>query len=125
MPSDTDINIQAKSQYIDEQSTPDDSRYAFAYTVTISNDGDEAVQLMSRHWYITDGNNRVQEVQGEGVIGKKPIIEPGKSFRYSSGAMLETAVGMMEGSYHMVSNSGEAFDAAIPPFSLTRPGSVH
>ncbi len=119
------ININVESQYMDEQSSPANDRYAFAYTITISNKGNEPVQLLTRHWLITDGNNNVQEVRGEGVVGEQPIINPGSSYRYSSGALLDTAVGTMEGSYHMQSQSGQQFDAPIAPFPLIRPGAVH
>lgn len=119
------INIHVETQYIAEQSSPEQNRYAFAYTIAISNHGLEPVQLISRHWIITDGNEKIQEVRGDGVVGEQPVIEPGESFCYTSGALLETAVGTMEGSYQMVSGSGEKFDIAIPRFSLIHPGSLH
>ena len=97
----------------------------FSYTVTISNHGIENVQLLSRHWLITDGQNKVQEVKGEGVIGEQPTIVPGSQFSYTSSAMLETATGTMEGSYQMLSQSGENFNTPIPLFMLSRPGALH
>jgi ApaG protein len=125
MDNDQPVHIDVKTQYLREQSSPEDKRFAFAYTITISNTGDETVQLLSRHWLITDGNAKVQEVIGDGVIGEQPLIEPGHSFRYSSGTLLETAVGSMEGSYQMLSASGQNFDAPIACFSLSQPGSLH
>ena len=119
------ISTHIDTQYIAQQSSPEDKRYAFAYTITISNHGVEPVQLISRHWLITDGNGKVEEVRGDGVVGEQPTIKPGHSFRYTSGALLETAVGTMEGSYQMENASGTAFDAPIPPFSLIQPGSLH
>lgn len=125
MVTDQTIHIHVDTQYIAEQSIPEQNRYAFAYTIAISNNGTEPVQLISRHWLITDGNEKIQEVKGEGVIGEQPIINPGDSFCYTSGTLMETAVGTMEGSYQMVSSSGEKFDAPIPRFSLIHRGSLH
>lgn len=119
------IHIDVKTQYMPAQSSPDSSKYAFAYTITITNQGQQTVQLVSRHWLITDGNNRLQEVRGEGVVGEQPFIAPGESYRYTSGALLDTAVGSMEGSYQMVTEDGETFDAVIPPFGLTQPEALH
>ncbi len=125
MLTDNPISIHVDTQYIDQQSSSAEERYAFAYTITISNHGVEPVKLLSRHWVITDGNAKVEEVRGDGVVGEQPTIKPGHSFRYTSGALLETAVGTMEGSYQMESASGKTFDAPIPRFSLTHPGSLH
>lgn len=119
------IHIDVKTQYMPAQSDPDSSKYAFAYTITITNNSDQSVQLISRHWLITDGNNRVQEVRGDGVVGEQPHIAPGESYRYTSGALLDTAVGSMEGSYQMVNEEGDTFDAPIPPFGLTQPQALH
>lgn len=119
------VSIHVATQYIDQQSEPRQSRYAFAYTITISNHGVEPVQLLSRYWLITDGNAKTREVRGDGVIGEQPHIAPGSSFQYTSGAILETAVGSMEGSYRMLSQSGDQFDAPIQRFSLSHPGSLH
>jgi ApaG protein len=120
-----DILIEVATRYLPEQSTPAENRFVFAYTITISNRGSEAVRLLNRHWRITDANNRVQEVRGEGVVGEQPLIEAGGSFRYTSGSLLETAVGTMEGSYEMISVSGRSFNAPIAVFSLAQPGALH
>ncbi len=122
-PFPVDIDVQAR--YLPEQSSPDEQRFVFAYTVTINNHCDEAVRLLQRHWLITDARNRVQEVRGEGVVGEQPLIAPGSSYQYTSGAMLETSAGMMEGSYEMISASGRNFIAPIAPFSLVRPEALH
>ena len=117
-----DIRIQVVTSYIDDQSEPNADRYVFAYTITISNSGDVAAQLISRHWIITDANGKVQEVSGDGVVGEQPYLSPGEEFRYSSGAVLETPVGAMQGMYHMETDGGVAFDAPIAPFTLAVPG---
>jgi ApaG protein len=120
-----DIRIQVATSYVDDQSEPDADRYVFAYTITISNDGDVAAKLLSRHWVITDANGKVQEVSGDGVVGEQPYLNPGERFRYSSGAVIETPVGAMQGIYRMKSDSGRDFDAPIPPFTLAVPGLLH
>ncbi len=125
MPDSAPVDIQVESQFLPDQSVPEEQRFAFAYTITIRNTGEEAMRLINRHWIITDGANQVQEVQGEGVIGKQPLIEPGQSFSYTSGAVIETAVGTMEGSYEMISASGRPFIAPIGIFSLVRPSALH
>ena len=117
-----DIRIQVATNYVDDQSEPDSDRYVFAYTITISNDGDVAAQLISRHWIITDANGKVQEVNGDGVVGEQPHLNPGEEFRYSSGAVLETPVGAMQGLYRMEADDGVSFDAPIAPFTLAVPG---
>lgn len=116
------INIHVATSYVDEQSEPDSDRYVFAYTITITNSGDVAAQLKSRHWIITDANGKVQEVSGDGVVGEQPHLNPGEKFRYSSGAILETPVGAMQGLYRMEADDGIAFDAPIAPFTLAVPG---
>ncbi|HNP62576.1 MAG TPA: Co2+/Mg2+ efflux protein ApaG [Woeseiaceae bacterium] len=116
------INIHVATSYIDEQSEPDAGRYVFAYTITITNSGEVAAQLISRHWIITDANGKVQEVNGDGVVGEQPHLSPGERFRYSSGAVLETPVGAMQGLYRMEADDGIAFDAPIAPFTLAVPG---
>tara|TARA_R110000782_G_scaffold58437_1_gene122127 strand:+ start:274 stop:654 length:381 start_codon:yes stop_codon:yes gene_type:complete len=116
------INIHVATSYIDEQSEPDSGRYVFAYTITITNSGEVAAQLISRHWIITDANGKVQEVSGDGVVGEQPHLGPGEEFRYSSGAVLETPVGAMQGLYRMEADDGIAFDAPIAPFTLAVPG---
>ena len=122
---DRNIRIQVATSYVDEQSEPDADRYVFAYTITISNEGDIAAKLMSRHWIITDANGKVQEVSGDGVVGEQPHLHPGERFRYSSGAVIETPVGAMQGLYRMVSDDGDRFDAPIEPFTLAVPGLLH
>lgn len=120
-----DIRIDVDTHYIDEQSEPDADRYVFAYTITITNNGDTAARLISRHWIITDANGKVQEVNGDGVVGEQPHLEPGEEFRYSSGAVLETPVGAMQGLYRMEADDGVNFDAPIAPFTLAMPGLLH
>ena len=120
-----DIAISVATRFVDEQSRPSDNRYVFAYTITIQNTGEVAAQLLSRHWIITDGNGKVQEVHGQGVIGEQPTLAPGESFRYTSGCMLETPVGTMHGSYQMQAADGHRFDAGIPPFMLAVPRVLH
>ncbi|HEX3843561.1 MAG TPA: Co2+/Mg2+ efflux protein ApaG [Steroidobacteraceae bacterium] len=116
------IRVEVRTTYLDEQSSPSEQRYVFSYTITIRNEGERAAQLLTRHWIITDANGRVKEVRGEGVVGEQPHLEPGQGFRYSSGAVLETPVGTMEGSYQMVDAEGQHFDASIAPFRLAIPG---
>ncbi len=123
--SPADISVQVEPLYLPSESEPDRSRYIFAYTVTIQNHGETAAQLLTRRWTITDSNGRVQEVEGEGVVGKQPYLKPGEGFQYTSGTMLETPFGMMEGSYQMVTDNGENFDAAIQPFTLSGPQVLH
>ena len=118
------IIVRVKPSYLPEHSNPEQGEYAFAYAVEVSNNGNETVQLLSRHWIITDGNNSVREVQGEGVVGQQPHIAPGQTYRYSSGAILATKTGTMEGSYSMRSDSGEDFEAVIPTFGLIHPHSL-
>ena len=120
-----DIRITAEARYIPEQSMPEEERYVFGYTITIHNRSHITVQLLSRHWRITDGNGKVEEVRGAGVVGQQPHIKPEQGFRYSSGAMLDTPVGTMEGSYQMLAEDGTHFDAEIPRFSLRMPHALH
>lgn len=120
-----DIDIQVETAYIEDQSEPARDRYVFAYTITITNTGDVPARLLSRHWIITDANNKVQEVRGEGVVGEQPHLQPGESYRYTSAAMLETPVGCMEGSYQMITDTGDSFDAQIPVFNLSTPNILH
>ena len=118
----SEIGINVVTTYVDEQSRPDDDRYVFAYTITIRNNGEHAATLRSRHWIITDANGKVQEVHGDGVVGEQPHLRPGEEFRYSSGAILETPVGAMQGMYKMEAEDGGKFDAPIAPFTLAVPG---
>ncbi|RMH19137.1 MAG: Co2+/Mg2+ efflux protein ApaG [Acidobacteria bacterium] len=119
------IRVRVEPEFDPERSDPARGQWFFLYTVTLSNEGDEPVQLISRHWLITDGDGRQEEVRGAGVVGEQPVLAPGESFRYTSGCPLPTDVGKMEGSYRMVTSSGEAFDVAIAPFTLCQPGLVH
>jgi ApaG protein len=120
-----EIRIEVATNYIVDQSEPDVGRYVFAYTITIENRGNLPARLLSRHWVITDANGKVQEVTGDGVVGEQPHLNPGETFRYSSGAVLETPVGAMQGSYRMEADNGTNFDAPIPPFTLAVPGVLH
>jgi ApaG protein len=120
-----EIKIQVATHYVDDQSEPEVGRFVFAYTITIENSGDIPATLMSRHWLITDANGKVQEVKGDGVVGEQPYLHPGETFRYSSGAVLDTPVGAMQGSYRMQADNGTGFDAQIPPFTLAVPGMLH
>ena len=120
-----DIHIHVATSYVDEQSEPEADRYVFAYTITISNEGHVPATLLSRHWVITDANGKVQEVSGDGVVGEQPHLNPGERFKYSSGAVLETPVGAMQGLYRMETDSGAYFDAPIAPFTLAVPGLLH
>jgi len=119
--SNYDIRIEVETQYIEAESNPQANRYIFAYTINIENHGDIPAKLLSRHWIITDSNNRIQEVKGKGVIGEQPYLRPGESFQYTSGTMLETPVGSMQGSYQMVADDNHHFDATIEPFTLALP----
>ena len=119
------ISVEVATQYVEDQSDPRENRYVFAYTITIRNVGPSPTKLLSRHWIITDANGRVQEVRGEGVVGEQPHLTPGQGFRYASGCVLETPVGVMQGSYQMITDAGERFDAPIAPFTLAIPGVVH
>jgi ApaG protein len=119
------VHVSVVSEYAPERSQPADEQWFFLYTITITNQGSEAVQLISRHWIITDANGQVEEVRGPGVVGQQPVLEPGESFTYTSGCPLTTSFGKMEGSYQMVTRSGEAFDARIAAFTLSEPYTVH
>ncbi|MCA9532349.1 MAG: Co2+/Mg2+ efflux protein ApaG [Myxococcales bacterium] len=119
------IRVLVESRYLDDQSHPAAERFAFAYRVRIENRGDEVVQLVTRHWIITDSLKHVEEVRGPGVIGEQPTLRPGQAFEYTSGAILRTQRGSMKGSYQMVTESGERFDAVIGEFALERPYSLN
>ena len=119
------ISIDVETTYLDDQSEPREQRYVFAYTITIRNEGEVPAKLLTRHWIITDANGRVQEVRGDGVVGEQPYLKPGQGFRYSSGAVIETPVGTMQGSYQMMADNGLKFDAPIAPFRLAIPGVLH
>src|SRR3982750_1946187 len=120
-----EITVEPRSAYLPEQSEPTKNQYVFAYTITLTNTGTVTAQLISRHWYITDGEHRVQEVKGLGVVGQQPVLQPGESFEYTSGASLPTAVGPMRGAYQMVAEDGHTFEAPIPSFTLSVPRTLH
>ena len=120
-----EIEVSAATQYLAEQSDEAADRYVFAYTITLRNTGNVAAQLISRHWIITDAQGLVQEVRGLGVVGAQPLLQPGESYEYTSGASIATAVGTMKGSYQMVASDGKRFDAPIPQFTLSVPRVLH
>lgn len=119
------ISVSVNTTYLEDQSDPPSDRYVFAYTVTIANVGNVAAQLISRHWIITDAENVAQEVKGLGVVGEQPLLRPGESFEYTSGTAMATPVGTMRGSYQMVAEDGNKFDAEIPAFTLSMPRVLH
>jgi ApaG protein len=119
------IQVAVQVRYLADQSDEADNRHVFAYTITVSNGGEHSVQLLSRHWIITDANNHVQEVKGKGVVGEQPVIKPGQSFEYTSGTVLATQVGTMSGSYRMQVLDGEEFTVPIPQFVLSVPRVLH
>lgn len=119
------VHVNVKAGYLPDQSSPEDHRYVFAYTVTIENAGSESARLLNRHWIIADANGKIQEVRGKGVVGEQPYLKPGESFRYTSGTVIETPIGSMHGHYEMRADDGTLFEAEIPPFSLATPGSLH
>ena len=120
-----EITVLPKVAFLADQSDPDKNHFVFAYTITVTNTGSVTAQLISRHWSITDAEHRVQEVKGQGVVGKQPVLKPGESFEYTSGTSIPTAVGTMRGSYHMVAEDGLAFDVPIAPFTLSIPRTLH
>ncbi|MDH3589781.1 MAG: Co2+/Mg2+ efflux protein ApaG [Gammaproteobacteria bacterium] len=120
-----EFQIEVETDYVDQQSDPTNERYVFAYTISIHNQGRIPAQLLTRHWIITDANGRTREVRGDGVVGEQPYIAPGQTFRYSSGAVLDTPVGTMHGSYGMIGDDGSAFDTLIRPFTLAAPGTLN
>jgi len=122
---DQSIRISAETRYVDKESNAEQERFVFAYTMVIENHGGQAVQLLSRHWHITDAQGEVQEVQGTGVVGQQPKLEPGEAFRYTSAAVLSTPVGSMHGHYTFVTDDGGEFPVQIPAFSLSLPNLVH
>jgi ApaG protein len=119
------IDIVVKPLYIAEQSDPKNNHFVFSYTVTIHNSGTTPAKLLSRHWIITDGDGQVQEVKGEGVIGEQPHLQPGEGFQYTSGTFMNTPFGTMHGSYQMINDAGEKFEANIPSFQLIAPNTLH
>ena len=120
-----EFSVSVRPQYLVEHSNPDEQHYVFAYTVTIRNTGEHTAQLVSRHWIITDGNNEIEEVRGDGVVGEQPVLQPGQAFEYTSGCPLPTPVGSKRGSYQCVADDGTAFEAPIPEFVLSTPRKLH
>ncbi len=119
------IQVSVQVRYLADQSDEADNRHVFAYTITLTNEGEHAVQLLSRHWIIHDANSHVQEVKGKGVVGEQPVIRPGQSFEYTSGTVLATQVGTMSGSYQMQVVDGGEFSVPIPQFVLSVPRVLH
>ena len=119
------IDIKVLPAYIADQSDPKNNHYVFSYTVTIKNTGSTPAKLLTRHWIITDGDGQTQEVKGDGVIGEQPHLKPGEGFQYTSGTFMNTPFGTMHGSYQMLSDAGEKFDADIPTFQLSVPNTLH
>jgi ApaG protein len=124
-PENPKIRVEVETSYIEEQSDPRDKRFVFSYTITIRNEGQVPARLLTRHWIITDANGNVKETRGDGVVGEQPYLKPGQGFRYSSGAVIETPVGTMQGSYQMVADDGLKFDARIARFRLALAGVLH
>lgn len=120
-----DFKVEVATRYLESDSSPDEDRFVFAYTITILNQGNTPARLLTRHWVITHGNGRKQEVRGDGVVGKQPRIKPGEGYQYTSGTILETPMGTMGGSYQMVTDDGQEFDASIPEFLLSTPRTLH
>ena len=125
MPATYSVKVEVETHYIANNSNPAEKSFVFAYVITISNLGDVGVQLMKRHWIITDGNGDVEHVRGDGVVGEQPHLIPGQTFEYTSGAVLETPVGTMEGTYQMIADDGHSFDAEIPQFVLSADSTLH
>ena len=119
------IGIDIATQYLDEESAPDQSRYVFAYTIRIENQGSVPARLLHRHWVVTDADGHVEEVHGEGVVGEQPWLRPGDGFEYSSGVVLGTSLGTMQGSYDLMADDGTHFQAEIPAFTLSTPRTLH
>lgn len=123
--NDCGIEISTRTKYLERQSDPATSSYAFSYTISIRNQRDEPVRLLNRHWVITDQNNKVEEVRGKGVVGQQPLLQPGEIFEYSSGTIIDSEIGDMHGSYTMETSEGELFEAPIPLFVLAIPSMIH
>jgi len=120
-----EVTVEPVARFLADQSDPAQNKYVFTYTITITNTGDVAAQLLGRHWIITDADHKVQEVKGLGVVGQQPLLQPGESFEYTSGASIPTNVGTMHGTYQMLAADGKAFDAPIPLFTLSVPRTLH
>lgn len=119
------VDVSVVTRYLTEQSQPEHDRFAFAYTITVQNNGQLPAKLLSRHWVITDGDGHVEEVRGEGVVGQQPLIAAGESHTYTSGTVMTSKVGTMQGTYQMLADDGKRFDAIIKPFRLAVPGALH
>jgi len=119
------VDVSVTTRYLAEQSQPEHNRFAFAYSITVRNNGSLPARLLSRHWVITDGDGHVEQVRGEGVVGQQPLIAAGQSHSYSSGTVMTTRVGTMQGTYQMLAEDGKRFDAVIKPFRLAVPGALH
>lgn len=119
------IQVSVESQYIEKESDPEHGRYVFAYTVTLVNQGTVPARLLTRHWIISDADGNTQELRGEGVVGEQPYLQVGEGFRYTSGTILDTPLGVMHGTYQMLADDGQYFDAPIPPFRLANPRLLH
>jgi len=119
------ILIEVRPQFLEEQSSPENDKFVFAYTITITNLGLIPAKLINRHWLITDSNGKVEEVHGKGVVGEQPYLQQGEAFRYTSAAILKTSVGVMQGQYSMLSDDGSTFDVSIPRFTLSIPRTIH
>jgi ApaG protein len=120
-----DIEIEVQTSFLKQESQPLESRFVFSYTITITNNSSEPIKLLTRYWHICDANEKVQEVHGEGVVGQQPRLVEGQSFQYTSGAVLETPAGTMEGNYEFITDSGDIFQAPIPAFTLADPVTLH
>ena len=125
MSSEYNTTVDVISEYIPDQSDPDNNHFAFSYTITIKNQGSIPAKLLTRHWIITNADGKTQEVRGDGVVGEQPNLQPGEGFRYTSGAVLETPVGSMHGSYQMIADDGNEFECKILPFTLSMPNQLH
>jgi len=119
------FEVEVATQFLDEHSSPDERRFVFAYTIQIRNAGQVPARLLGRHWKITDAEGRVEEVTGDGVVGEQPWLRPGEAYEYTSGAVLQTSLGTMQGEYRMLADDGTRFDAPIPPFTLSAPRTLH
>jgi len=125
MPDIYNTEVEVQTHYIPDESDPIHNRFVFAYTITISNNGQLPARLLTRHWVITNADGKVEEVKGDGVVGEQPHLNPGEQFRYTSGTILETPVGSMKGTYHMIADDGVEFEADIPTFTLSKPNTLH
>ena len=125
MTNDQKISVDVKTSYVDSQSSEAENRFVFSYTVKITNTGAIGAKLLTRHWLVTDANGKIQEVHGEGVVGEQPYLQPGQSYEYTSGTILETAIGTMGGSYQMIDDRGQPFDAPVNEFVLSSPRTLH